>query len=157
MSLYQVILSGIVQGLTEFLPVSSSGHLVILHSFFNLSKPQLNFDIALHFGTLIAALLYFRKDIIGLLTKDKKTGIFIILGSVPAAIAGILLKDRIEIFFANQRLVAAMLILTGVWLGFASLVRFWYDRKAVSRGLNPANSVIIGLAQAAAIMPGVSR
>ena len=157
MTFYQSVISGIVQGLTEFLPISSSGHLVILHSLFRIDKPQLDFDIVLHLGTLAAVIYYFRRDIAKLLTKDRRTAFFIVIGTLPAAVVGILARESIDRLFVMPKLVSAMLILTGLWLGLASAIKFYYKKTGYRKPLGLWNALLIGLAQAAAIMPGVSR
>ena len=93
MNIPQAIISGIVQGLTEFLPVSSSGHLVILHNIFGFKEPQLAFNIFLHIGTMISVLIFFAKDIIGIITRDRKMMFLLILACVPTFITRLLVKN----------------------------------------------------------------
>lgn len=152
----QIILS-IVQGITEFIPVSSSGHLAILQNF--LGEVDVNFDIFLHLATILAILTYFHKDIteivkdvINLKTKSKKFkfAVYLIIASIPAGIFGYLLKDSINSIFSNLFFIALGFITTGMFLFAASLIE-----KNKTPGLK--NTFIIGLAQALAIIPGISR
>jgi undecaprenyl-diphosphatase len=152
----QVILS-IVQGLTEFLPVSSSGHLAILQNFFG--EVDVNFDIFLHLATVLAILTYFHKDIlaiakdvVALKTKSQnfKFAIYLVIASIPAGIFGYLLKDSIDSIFSNIIFVAIGFIISGIFLFAASS-----EKK--NRPLKLKNTFIIGLSQALAIFPGISR
>lgn len=157
---------GIVQGLTEFLPISSSGHLEILHEFFVL--PIINdlaFDVVLHLATVLAVIWFFRKEIVLLVrswlksfrgTKDEYSRIswLIILGTIPAALAGYFFDDLIETSLRSPGIIAAMLILGGVlFIIFEKISKFEKDLK----DLNWKNSLVIGLAQAIALIPGTSR
>lgn len=163
MSLLDAIVLGLLQGLTEFLPVSSSGHLAILEHVWRLD-PAVRLPLAtlLHLGTAGAMLVYFAKRL-ALVAADcfgrdplrrcrswRLVG-FIVVGSVPAAIVGLLLHDRIEAAFANPVLVAAMLLVTGAVLFGTRFVR------ADGRPLGWGRAIIIGIAQAIAILPGISR
>lgn len=151
MSLLEAIISGIVQGLTEFLPVSSSGHLVILHKLFGLKESQLTFDIFLHLGTLSSVFIVFWMDIIDIFTIRKKIGFFIIIATAATAIFVFIFGKGVEASFGNSRLVGAMLILTGSWLIIGSFVRFG------TSGLTGFKSFLIGIAQGVASIPGISR
>ncbi len=148
---------GLVQGLTEFLPVSSSGHLAILQHYFG--NVDVNFDIFMHLATLLAVLAYFFKDIlliardfITLKTKSEnfKFAVYLIVASIPAAIVGFLLKDKIDAIFTNLLFVGAGFVVSGIFLFAAS-----FTKK--NRPLNLKNTFVVGLAQALAIFPGVSR
>ncbi len=155
MSIFEAIISGIVQGVTEFLPISSSGHLVLLHGFLGLSEPGIFFDICLHVGTLGAVILYFRKDLF-LIIRERDLFMIscLVIGTIPAVIAAFLFKGHIELFFASPRMVAFMFIVTALVLFGGQYSFRARDRKReVSRG----GSFLIGLAQAAALLPGVSR
>ncbi len=158
--MFEAIILGILQGLTEFIPVSSSAHLIIIPWFFKWQGVvnSLSFDVALHFGTLIALLVYFRNDWIKLIKSipQKDSMIWkLVLGSIPAAVAGILLHDWI----ASNRspvLIAFTLCLVSV---FMILVEKNYD-KSERTGLEKIslkNAMFIGVAQALALIPGVSR
>ena len=154
--LNQIILS-LVQGLTEFLPVSSSGHLAILQNFFG--NIDVSFDIFLHLATLLAVIVYFYKDILVIIkdfltfkTKSEnfKIAIYLIIASIPAAIFGFWLNNKIDSIFANLIFVALGFIISGMFLFTASLVE-------KNKALNLKNTIIIGFAQALAILPGISR
>ena len=154
MNIYQAIISGIVQGLTEFFPISSSGHLVLLHSIFGFKSPEIAFDVFLHIGTLLSVLVFFRKDIIVIVLKDRKLLYLLAWASVPTAIVGFLLKDHAEKFFSSPVFVGYMLIINGVWL-FAA----WYfsSKKKPAKKMGPVNSLLVGVAQGIAVIPGISR
>lgn len=162
MDFLEAILLGIVQGLTEFLPVSSSGHLEIVKYILNdesIQEQSLLFTVLLHFGTAISTILVFRKDVIdiikGLFSKHKESIDFslkIILSMIPAVIVGVLFDDIIEAFFNSKiLLVACMLLVTGVLLLIA-------DRaKTTEKQVSWKDAFIIGIAQMIAILPGISR
>lgn len=162
MSIPYAIILGIIQGITEFLPISSSAHLVILPLFLRHDYQGLTLDIALHLGTLAAIILYFlqdwltiiKKSIITPKSKEGRLLWFIILASFPAAIAGYKLQDIAEATFRKPLIISLALIL-------GAIILWWADKK---RGLSEeiANisfkkSVFIGCFQALAIIPGVSR
>lgn len=151
MTFFEAIVSGIVQGVTEFFPVSSSGHLVILHRLIGLKEPQIVFDIFLHLGTLAAIFVVFRKDIIAMFTTNKKVGVFVLLGTVTTVVFVLLFNNRIEAAFNSAGMVGAMLILTGAWLIVGSFF------KVSAKGLSGPKSILIGLAQGIATIPGISR
>lgn len=154
MSIIQSIISGVVQGLTEFFPISSSGHLVMLHAIFGVKEPQLAFDVFLHLGTVLSVIVFFRKDIMHLLTADRKTLALLVIASIPTFVIAILFKDFIESAFALPSLVALMLIVTGFLLLAASYVE---KRLTIKREPSILKSIIIGIAQGVAIIPGISR
>lgn len=150
MNLVNAIVLGLVQGLTEFLPVSSSGHLVLVQKFFPaFSQPGVLFDVVLHGGTLLAVLVYFRKAILKL---DTKYVLLLIVGSIPAAVVGYLFSDFIEGLFTSVKVVGVALLATAV-------MNFLTDRARQKEGkrLKILDSFVIGLSQAVAIIPGVSR
>jgi undecaprenyl-diphosphatase len=154
MTLTQAIISGIVQGITEFLPVSSSGHLVILHSIFGMREPQMLFDIFLHAGTLISIVVFFRKDIIKLFGSDARTLLLVALGSIPTFAIGFFFKDAFERLFGMPQFVGYMLIVTGILLISAQL----YSKRArPERPIGPLTAAIVGVFQGVAIIPGISR
>ncbi|MDG1146776.1 MAG: undecaprenyl-diphosphate phosphatase [Crocinitomicaceae bacterium] len=163
MSFLEAIILGIIQGLTEFLPVSSSGHLELAKSIQGqdlTGESSMMLTVVLHFATALSTVLVFRKDILEIvrgLTQFKnneafKFSIKIILSMIPAAIVGILFDDILESFFVGQvLLVGCMLILTG-------LILFLADRaKNTNKEVSTSNSIVIGIAQAVAILPGISR
>src|SRR5690606_29375744 len=166
--LLKAVVLGTLQGLTEFLPISSSAHLRIFPELFGWGDPGAAFTAAVQIGTELAVLIYFRKDIwnIGSTwvrslfdaslrgTQDARMGWYIIVGSLPIVILGIGLKDIIERDFRNLWIVATMLVVMGVVLGIADRVGR-NERKITSISLKEA--VLMGFAQAAALVPGVSR
>ena len=154
MSIVKALLSGAVQGLTEFLPVSSSGHLTILHKCFGLEESPLLFDIFLHIATLLAIVIFFRKDILKLFRKKRRWIGLIIAGCIPTVVIGILFYGSLKDLFGNLRGVGAMLIITGIWLLVPCLPIF--KRKQPSPVRLP-QALLIGLAQSIAIAPGISR
>jgi len=153
----QAIISGVVQGITEFFPISSSGHLVLLHNMFGFKEEMLAFDVFLHFGTILSVVIFFRKDIIDMFRKDTRLLKFIIIASVPTFIIGILFKDIVENFFSMPSVVGCSLIATGVFLLFASISAIYWKIVRRPRQLGVKNSVIIGIAQGISILPGISR
>ncbi len=180
MNIIEAAILGLLQGITEFLPISSSGHLVIAESWFNLNVEALkSFDIAVHFGTLLAILIYFRKDYCFLLrslmhlvwrkmgflhgTKsveekiELKTGVkmsgYLLLATVPAGLIGAFFGDFLDSYFRNTFSVAVMMIVVGVFFFVAEYVA----ARIAKCGLNLKNTVLIGIAQACALIPGISR
>lgn len=144
----KVIILGIVQGLTEFLPISSSGHLVLLKILMGLKTPGVILEVSLHFGTLLAIITYFRKRILSYLTKERIS--LIIIGTLPIFFVGLLLKDKIELMFTNPILVLSMLFITGSMLLLTLKEKF-------GGKLNIKTAFIIGIAQSVALIPGISR
>ncbi|MEW5925294.1 MAG: undecaprenyl-diphosphate phosphatase [Candidatus Zixiibacteriota bacterium] len=153
------IILGIIQGLTEFLPISSSGHLVLGQHLLGVKMPGLMYELVVHFGTLVSVLIYFRKKVYVLLkalyTPSLKTErlmiLYIILGTIPAVIIGLSFKGPIERAFGSPWAAALFLIFTGIVLLFTSAFE-----KGIKK-INIPRSIIIGFAQALAIMPGISR
>ena len=162
MSTLQAVVLGLLQGLGEFLPISSSAHLVLAPWIFNWTDPGLTFDIALHIGTLVAVIVYFWKDWLRLLTKglsdtrstDGRLFWYLVAATIPGAIAGFLLEKKAETIFRSPLLIAVMLIVAGVFL-------YWADRQGAKNiemsKITFKTSFLIGLSQALAIIPGVSR
>lgn len=151
------ILWGLIQGLTEFLPVSSSGHLVLIPALLNRDGPDLATSAMLHLGTLAAVLVYYRSDIAEMAKFDRpgrRTITLIVIGSVPAVILGLAFEDKVEELVSNPRAVAGMLIVTGIILVSTRLIRV--GAKSMT-GIGPVDSLLIGLAQASALIPGISR
>lgn len=156
MTLIEALIAGIVQGLTEFLPVSSSGHLVLVHKFFGFTEPNIFFDICLHAATLMAVILYFGRDIISLVReKNFKWLFYIAIATVPAVLAALLFEDRISAFFTSPVKVAFMLIITGTVL-FIGQVALW-KTEASGKKLSFFTALAVGIAQAFALLPGISR
>lgn len=169
MSIPQSIILGIIQGIAEWLPISSSGHLVIAQEFFGLQN-TLFFDIMLHIATIFVVFIVFWRDIkeilAALLKKDFKSeygklAMYIIIGSIPAGIIGFLFCDTFEKLFSNLRAVAGALMATGVLLLFTSVRTrqcLVPTMKDVSkRELTGKSSLLIGIVQGIAIIPGISR
>jgi len=179
---------GLVQGLTEFLPVSSSGHLVVIPYLLSWERSGLVFDVALHFGTLLAVVAYFYGDVWFLATRTfgigspspaetmraRRTVVLLAIGSVPAALAGFLLEDFFEGLFDNPRAVAGFLLVTAAILYGAEHVRRRRASQTLGIGataneirtldvgrdegtVSPRDAAAIGVAQALAILPGISR
>ena len=152
------IILGIIQGLTEFLPVSSSGHLVLFGKLLNHQEEGNLFEVLLHFGTLVATIIVFRTHIMDLVkgifsgdSKSKSLGINIVIASIPTAIIGLLFEDFMESLFDSPLLVSCALIFTGIILMSTKFV------KGETKDLTWKMALIIGFAQAMAITPGISR
>jgi len=158
MNFPEAIFLAILQGITEWLPISSSGHLLIAQKLLNIDAP-VSFDAALHFGTLLSVLAYMRKELCeiacaivkpDLKSENGRLGVYVIIATIPAAAAGLLLKKHIEYLFTSLSAVAAGLLFTGLLL--------FISRKHIkSEKVTGRKSLIVGLMQAVAITPGVSR
>jgi len=151
MGLFEAIISGIVQGVAEFLPVSSSGHLVILHKLMGSNEPELLFDILLHLGTLVAVFIVFGGEIIESVTTKKRIGFLVVVGSVVTFVFAAFFIKNIESAFSNVRMAGCMLILTGIWLIAANFIRLGTE------GITVFKACVIGMAQGIAALPGISR
>ena len=151
----QAIILGIVQGLTEFLPVSSTAHLILFPWFFNWSGvvDTLSFDLALHAGTLLALLLCFWRDWVDLFFRKQRLLGLIILATIPAGIAGLLLNDLAEHSLRSPLLISIMLIIGGLIMLASEKIYKYRDMEK----LFLKDVIFIGVAQAVAIIPGVSR
>ncbi|MDM8518164.1 undecaprenyl-diphosphate phosphatase [Desulfobacterales bacterium HSG16] len=176
MGVIQAVLLGIIQGLTEFLPVSSSGHLVLFQRLFGLTEPELFFDVSVHMGTLVAVLIFFRNDIFSIIRhlylffiglfqgrktpeteeekRDLKLVVMIIAGSIPTGIIGLLLHGFADTIFSSIVFTGFMLLLTGTFL--------WISKKVENAGrkiskMTASEALLIGTVQGLAIMPGISR
>ncbi len=167
MTIFQSLVLGLIQGLTEFLPVSSSAHLSLAPYLFGWQDPGLSFDVALHFGTLIAVLWYFRKEWAKLIgaavsivttrkvdTIEKKRVVFLILATIPGAIGGLLLEKKAETAFRAPALTAIALIVMGVILWLVDRIAS-QERKLAS--MTWVDALVVGCAQVFALIPGVSR
>lgn len=199
MSLLEAIVLGLVQGLTEFLPISSSGHLILVPWLFGWDQPGLAFDAALHLGTLLAVISYFWRDLLAMALavptavtrprallspaasrpsggdpvrpvsggsglnrdRDARIALLVAIGSIPAGLAGFVGQDAIERFFhVNDRQSLAITVIAVLLIGFGLLL--WAAERAAAhrRGLDDLtvrDSLVIGVAQALALLPGVSR
>lgn len=167
MTTFQAIVLGIIQGLSEFLPISSSAHLTLAPWLFRWPDPGLSYDVALHFGTLLAVLWYFRAEWVKLLaatgsliatrkadTVEKKRVLLLIIATIPGGIGGLLLESRAESAFRSPALIAGTLIVMGIVLWLVDRVRA--ADKPLS-AMTWGGSLIFGLAQVLALVPGVSR
>jgi undecaprenyl-diphosphatase len=170
----QSLLLGIIQGLTEFLPISSTAHLVLAPTFFGFAEPPHAFDVALHIGTLLAVLVYFRADwarlaqgaLAILRTReingdpDRKLAMLVILGCIPAGIAGLLVQKKVELLAHPQQNPVSYLVMATTLIGVGALMA-WVDRvsrKSRSlKNLGTGEAMFVGVAQALALIPGVSR
>jgi undecaprenyl-diphosphatase len=165
---FRAVVLGVIQGLTEFLPISSSAHLAIFPRFFGWDDPGASFTAVIQIGTELAVLIYFWRDIVtiasgwlrGLVSADARTAIewrmgwFVIIGSVPIVILGLLFQDTIKHEFRRVALIAVALIVFGLVLGLAE--RVGRKTRAIEE-LTLRHAVLFGLAQACALFPGVSR
>jgi undecaprenyl-diphosphatase len=172
----EAIILGTIQGLTEFLPVSSSGHLVLFQNLFGMHEPELLFDICLHVGTLTAVLIVFYREIFQILTAlvqlpsrlrsaggirnllagdaSIRMALLIAVGSIPTAVIGLLFKEITDQLFGSLTIVGCMLLVTGTLL--------WLTRKIRSKGrpierTRLKDALLVGLVQGLAILPGISR
>lgn len=155
------ILLGIIQGLTEFIPVSSSAHLVFVQNMFNVKEPQILFDVILHLGTLFAVMAYFYKDILEILkslfcpkSSGFKMALLVVAGTIPTGVVGFLFKNYFESLFGSPAYTAAFLIVTGFILFSTKFIKV--SDKQIDR-FSFLDALIIGFAQAVAIAPGISR
>ncbi|MBN1960862.1 MAG: undecaprenyl-diphosphate phosphatase [Deltaproteobacteria bacterium] len=173
----QAIFLGILQGLTEFLPVSSSGHLVLAQYFLELREVEIIFDLVLHLGTLIATIGFFGSSFRNMAREgyvafgDKKNGLswadilrqrpdakllwLVIIGSIPTALIGLLFRHQLEATFANVKMVGWHLLATAILLLATLIVRRRQGRNIDNMRL--LDALIIGIAQGVAIIPGISR
>lgn len=149
MDVTQAIILGVVQGITEFLPISSDGHLALLQSLMNHTENIVIFDVLLHFATLISIVVFFRKDIISI---KKSTLPLIIIGTIPAVIFGLLINPLIESLYTSLFIVSLGFMCTGI-----ILVSTKFIRQKELASLTSTKALLIGIAQAFAILPGVSR
>ncbi len=151
----EALILGIVQGLTEFLPVSSTAHLILFPWFFHWTGEldSLTFDVALHAGTLLALVICFWKDWIELILRKQKLFMLIVLASVPAGLAGILLGDYVEHALRSPFVIAVSLVV----FGFVMLLAEKMSKTRTIDSISLTDALMIGLAQAVALIPGVSR
>jgi len=184
MTILQALLFGAVQGLTEFLPVSSSGHLVIVQRLSGISEPSIAFDISVHVGTLLAVLLFFRHHIRRCVSavvsglcrmaagnvhltdlfsgnQDFRMAVLIVIGSIPTALLGLCLYTVSECLFSSSAIAGGMLMVTGIILMLTGVL-LWATRGAEARGrdiltVSVGIALFIGLVQGLAIIPGISR
>jgi len=173
---FEAILLGVVQGLTEFLPISSSGHLVLFQNLLGFKEPELLFDICLHVGTLLAVCAVYFREIVTILgtlirlpahlktsrgfrnlyaaNEQVRISVLIIIGSIPTAVIGLMFKEIADQLFSSIRIVGLMLLITGGLL--------WFTRRLEPVGkplkaVKAKDALLIGLTQGLAILPGISR
>ena len=178
MTTLEAIILGIIQGLTEFLPVSSSGHLVLFQKMFGLKQAELFFDVGVHLGTLAAVIVVFRLEIKKIITAlvqlislpwpkettlqkvesdlQLKMALLIVIGSIPTALLGLLFAGIADRLFASGLITGLMLIVTGLLLWLTRRTRASVGQARSDR-LTPKNAFIIGIVQGLAIIPGISR
>jgi undecaprenyl-diphosphatase len=169
MEIIQAIILGLVQGFGEFLPISSSAHLILAPFFFNWNDQGLAFDVGLHWGTLLAVILYFYKDVINIVrgffhtlrksTRDftngyQKLAWLLLLSSIPGVLVGKIFESQVEHLFRSPLLIAGTLSSFGIILYIADL---WSKKEKTLNQVNWKMALLIGISQAAAIIPGVSR
>jgi len=176
-TILQAIILGIVQGLTEFLPVSSSAHLVLLPYLAGWNLDQgfaFVFDVLVQLGTLAAVIFYFRKDLLEIIkawlqgikqrqlfaNENSRMGWYLILATIPAGLAGLLLKDKVEAAFSNPVITAVFLFFTAILLVGAEMYHRQVERAGTGKSLGKmtvADAVVVGIFQALSIFPGISR
>ncbi|HPU22105.1 MAG TPA: undecaprenyl-diphosphate phosphatase [Thermoclostridium caenicola] len=156
MNIFEAIVLGIVQGLTEFLPVSSSGHLVLFQQLFGIEGEMVvTFDVALHVGTLLAVFVVYWKRILEMIRHPfSKLPVFLVLGTIPTVIIALLFKDAIEGYYASGSLLGPGFVFTGLILIGAE--KIGNGRKDLEN-MKLVDSLLIGAGQGLALMPGVSR
>ena len=176
MTLTEAIILGIVQGLTEPLPVSSSAHLVIIPALIpGFHQPSVLFDVVLHLGTLVAVIFFLRKDIADIIasllpetgfwsvlpaltgeerTANRRLALLIIVATFLTGVIGVLFKDRIERLFESVETTAVMLLITGLLLFLSDRVK---KAEREKNSMNLTDGIVIGLVQAVALIPGISR
>lgn len=172
LNLSTAIILGIVQGLTELFPVSSSAHLVILQSFFtDFRQPGVAFDVILHLGTLFAIAFYFRAEIINIVRGliparllsvsspidagvSRRFVLLIVIGTIPVVIAGLLFRKTIHQTFESAQVAAFFLLITGLLLFLSDRVQ---NVRRETKEMTLTDSILIGIAQAFALLPGISR
>ncbi|MFH1480061.1 MAG: undecaprenyl-diphosphate phosphatase, partial [Pseudomonadota bacterium] len=176
MHLVTSICLGIIQGLTEFLPISSSGHLVFFQTLFGVNQPELLFDTTLHLGTLVAICIYFRSDLTMMIRQTwgfavrlcrgqqgprqiheiphAALTLWVLIGTIPTALIGILFRSQLERLFGSVLIVGLMLIVTGMIL---VLTKLFPPKGNTRNGLGLFTALAVGTAQGIAIIPGISR
>jgi undecaprenyl-diphosphatase len=167
MTPFQATVLGIIQGLSEFLPISSSAHLTLVPWLLGWEDPGLAFDVALHFGTLLAVLWYFRLEWLTLIraafgiittgrieTPEKRKVVYLIIATIPGAIGGLILQSKAESAFRSPQIIAIALIVLGTLLW---IVDKFVDQRRILGEMRWVDSLLIGLSQVIALIPGVSR
>ena len=151
---FEASVLALVQGFCEFIPVSSSAHLLIISKVYEFNISSLQIDISLHLGSLLAIIYYFRNDLLNI-TKNKNLATLIILGSIPLVIIGYLLYSTgLIVYLRNLKIIAWTTLLFGILLFFSDRSKI---KKKIDTNLNYKSILIIGLFQILAVIPGVSR
>lgn len=168
LEILKAALMGTIQAITEFLPVSSSGHLVLAKNFLGLQEVGITMEVVTHLATALAVMVFLRRRIVGILaavvrrvrpgdepdesaSRNFRLFVFVILGSIPAAVVGLLIRDRVEGLFEDVTTTAVMLVVTGLFVFLTG--RFSRGSGPLGRG----RALLVGVAQAFAIIPGLSR
>ena len=155
MSLFEAIILGLVQGLSEFLPVSSSGHLLVVHHLFGIADDNLTFIIVLNMGSLMPLLITFRKDLWELIKQPfQKTTALLIIATLPVIIVTLFIEDHIEMLFDSIRFLPFGFIVTGIILLLSDKLK--KNNKTI-KSATFIDAILIGCAQAVAILPGLTR
>ncbi len=155
MTILQAVILGVVQGLTEFLPISSSGHLVLFQRYFGLEESVLTFDVLLHLGTLVAVFAVFWKDIVSMIKKPwQRLTLLIIIATIPTGLMGLGLKDFFEKLFESGRTLGIEFIATGFIIWFAD--RSTAKLKNIDQ-ISHFDAAFVGFMQGIAILPAISR
>ncbi|MBW0147787.1 undecaprenyl-diphosphate phosphatase [Marinobacter arenosus] len=166
MDFFQALFLGLLQGLTEFLPISSSAHLILTPAFFGWTDQGVGFDLSVHLGTLLAVVLYFRREVFGIardgllsmaqrrLVGEGALALYLVIGTIPAGLAGLALLDLIDNELRAVGVIFATTLVFGVLLGIAD----WLPkRQRTLDQLRWKDAVVVGIAQAMALVPGTSR
>jgi len=178
MTVLEAIILGIIQGLTEFLPVSSSGHLVLFQQLFGLKEAELFFNVCVHLGTLVAVIVVFRREVLHIISAlirlissigskktilqkmesdpDLKMALLIVVGTIPTGILGLLFASISAQLFSSAFIVGLMLMVTGLLLWLTRRAETHHEHAGTDR-LTVKNALIIGIIQGLAIIPGISR
>ncbi len=153
MDVFKAVILGFIQGLTEFLPISSSGHLAILQHMLRVGEGAVAFDVVVHLGTLISVLIYFSREIKEDLIRGRESlylALSVVVAEIPTSLMGLFLKDRIEQSFSSPVYVGVFFVITGLYL-------FLTKDKEGENGINPTRAFLIGVSQGFALFPGLSR
>lgn len=149
------IILGVIQGLTEFLPVSSSGHLALFQDIFNITENNLFITVALHFGTLLAVIVYYFRDILGLFQKENRINLwYLFLATIPAGVVMLFLNETIDSMFSSSKFLWVGFLITAIILFVADYIG---KRIVNPRKITYKTALIMGLCQACAVFPGISR
>jgi len=166
MDVFQALFLGLLQGLTEFLPISSSAHLILTPAFFGWSDQGVGFDLSVHLGTLLAVVLYFRRDVFGIardglvsMARRRITGqgalaLYLVIGTIPAGLAGLALLDLIDTVLRSPAVIFTTTLVFGLLLGIADWLA---QRTRTLDQLSWKDALLVGIAQAMALVPGTSR